>query len=142
VSSPTSAGPQRGPTAELLRLTWPAALSFLLGSAYRINDQFWIQGLGESAQSATAAVLFVAIMNFSAAILAAGGALSLVARAVGAQDLPRAQRVARHAIGFAIVLGLGSSRRSRCSWRRPSTTCSSGAGRRACRCSCSSRPSG
>lgn len=109
MSSATSAGPERGPTAELLRLTWPAALSFLLGSAYRINDQFWIQGLGESAQSATAAVLFVAIMNFSAAILAAGGALSLVARAVGARDLARAHRVARHAIGFAIVLGLGFS---------------------------------
>lgn len=90
-------------------MTWPAALSFLLGSAYRINDQFWIQGLGESAQSATAAVLFVAIMNFAAAILAAGGALSLVARAVGAQDLHRAHRVARHSLGFAIVLGLGFS---------------------------------
>jgi Na+-driven multidrug efflux pump len=105
VSAGGRVGSESGPTAELLRLTWPAALSFLLGSAYRINDQFWIQGLGESAQSATAAVLFVAIMNFSAAILAAGGALSLVARSIGAQDIHRAHRVARHAVGFAIALG-------------------------------------
>ena len=89
----------------LLALAWPAAFSYLLTNAYRINDQFWIQGLGEAAQSATGAAMFVLIMNFSVAFLSAGGALSMVARAVGAGDGARVHTVTRHALGLSVTLG-------------------------------------
>ncbi len=89
----------------LLSLAWPAVLSFLLGSAYRINDQFWIQGLGEAAQAAAGAVMFVVIMNFAVAFLAAGGTLSLIARATGAKDLGSAHSTARHALMLSTLIG-------------------------------------
>lgn len=90
----------------LLALAWPAVLSYLLNNSYRINDQFWIQGLGEPAQSAAGGVIFVLIMNFSVAFLAAGGTLSLVARAVGAGSTERVDRVTRHALGLSALIGL------------------------------------
>lgn len=88
---------------DVLRLAWPAALSYLLNNAYRINDQFWIQGLGEEAQAAISGTLFVVIMNFSLVFLAAGGTLALVARATGAGDRQRRDAV----ISSALVLGVG-----------------------------------
>lgn len=90
----------------LLALAWPAVLSYLLNNSYRINDQFWIQGLGESAQSAAGGVIFVLIMNFSVAFLAAGGTLSLIARALGAQTPERLDRITRHALALAALIGL------------------------------------
>jgi multidrug resistance protein, MATE family len=90
----------------LLRLAWPASLSFLLNGAYRINDQYWIQGLGQNAQSAAGGVMFVAIMNFAVGFLAAAGALSLSARAIGAGSKERADSIARHALLLAGGLGL------------------------------------
>ncbi len=92
--------------AALVRLAWPASLSFLLNGAYRINDQYWIQGLGQNAQSAAGGVLFVAIMNFAFGFLAAGGALALSARALGAGSAERSDRIARHALFLALLLGL------------------------------------
>jgi MATE family multidrug resistance protein len=90
----------------LCRSAWPAALAYLLASAYRINDQFWIQGLGAEAQSAMAAVLFVAIANFAVPVLAAAGALALVAQSIGAGDAAGAARASRHALALGLGLGL------------------------------------
>lgn len=91
---------------EVLRLAWPAVGSYILHNAYRINDQFWIQGLGADAQAAVGASFFVIILNFAALFLAAGGALALVARATGANDTERAHSVTRHAIFFATMIAL------------------------------------
>ncbi|MEZ5978299.1 MAG: MATE family efflux transporter [Planctomycetota bacterium] len=104
----TAAAPSaaRSPVRALLLLAWPAATSYLLSSAYRINDQYWIQGLGAGAQSAMSAVLFVLIANFALPFLAAAGALSLVSRAVGAGDAEAADRASRCALGLAFVLGV------------------------------------
>ncbi|MCZ6597164.1 MAG: MATE family efflux transporter [Planctomycetota bacterium] len=101
-----SAGRHTGRVAEVARLAWPAALSFLLNNAYRINDQFWIQGLGSAAQAAIGAVFFVVIMGFAVIFLAVGGTLSMVSRAVGANAPETRDSVARHAILFAFVIGL------------------------------------
>ncbi len=92
--------------AEVLRLAWPAVGSYILHNAYRINDQFWIQGLGPSAQAAIGTSFFVIILNFAAIFLAAGGTLSLVARATGAGDREGAHSVTRHAVLFGIGLAL------------------------------------
>ena len=50
---------------DILRLAWPSVLSFVLNNAYRINDQYWVQGLGTEAQAALGSTIFVLIMNFS-----------------------------------------------------------------------------
>ncbi|MFT6364331.1 MAG: Na+-driven multidrug efflux pump, partial [Planctomycetota bacterium] len=67
-------------------MAWPATLSFLLNNSYRINDQFWIKGLGADAQSAIGAMMYVAIMTFALYYFSAGGTLALVSRAEGAKD--------------------------------------------------------
>ena len=69
-------------TPELLRLAWPASLSYILNNAYRINDQFWIQGLGDKAQAAIGATFFVQVLNFAAIFLAVGGTRATRARAI------------------------------------------------------------
>lgn len=90
----------------LMVLAAPAMLSYLLNNTYRINDQFWIQGLGAEAQAAAAASMFVLIMNFAVIFLALGGTLALVARSVGARDLEARDRVIRHALGLGLSLGV------------------------------------
>ena len=90
---------------ELLHLAWPAMLSYLLNSAYRINDQFWIKGLGEKAQAAIGATFFIHLMSFALMYLAMGGTLALVARARGANDPERRDSVARHALFFGLLIG-------------------------------------
>ena len=64
---------ERSPAKVVLALAWPATLSFLLNNSYRINDQFWIQGLGAEAQAAIGAMMFVAIMTFALYYFSAGG---------------------------------------------------------------------
>ena len=97
---------QRSPTAQVLRLAWPATLSFLLNNSYRINDQFWIKGLGADAQSAIGAMMYVAIMTFALYYFSAGGTLALVSRAVGAKDRALRNSISRHAILLAITIGV------------------------------------
>ena len=101
-----SVRPRRGRLGALTRLAWPATLSFLLNNTYRINDQFWIQGLGAEAQAAIGAMMFVAIMSFSLYYLCAGGTLALVARYEGAGKPAERDRIARHALVMAVGLGL------------------------------------
>jgi MATE family, multidrug efflux pump len=98
--------PARAPNVtpwDVLKLAWPAVLSYLLNNAYRINDQFWIQGLGGEAQAAVAGILFVAIMNFTLVFLPAVGTLALVARATGAGQRERRDAV----ISSALVAAVG-----------------------------------
>ncbi len=88
----------------VLRLAWPAAASYLLNNVYRINDQFWVQGLGAQAQAALGAMMFVLIGWFAVVYLAAGGTLSLVSQATGAGDRARADAATRHALGLGVLL--------------------------------------
>ena len=90
---------------EVLRLAWPAVLSYLLNNAYRINDQFWVQHLGGAAQAAMGATLYVAIMNFALFFVPAAGVLALVSHATGARDPARRDSLTRH--GLLLALGIG-----------------------------------
>ncbi|MCP3915583.1 MAG: MATE family efflux transporter [bacterium] len=99
---------------DVLVLAWPSVLSFLCNSAYRVNDQYWIGDLGPAAQAAMSASVFLLILNFSLYFLAVGGALSLVARATGAEDERERDKTIRHVmalgVGIAIVISiLGSA---------------------------------
>jgi len=91
---------------DVTRLAWPAILSFVLNNGYRINDQFWVQGLGAHAQAAIAACTFLLITNFGLIYLVAGGALPLVARATGARDPEARDCAVRHAILASLLLAV------------------------------------
>lgn len=91
---------------DVTRLAWPAILSFVLNNGYRINDQFWVQGLGAHAQAAIAACTFLLITNFGLIYLVAGGALPIVARATGAKDPEARDRAVRHALLASVVLAV------------------------------------
>lgn len=64
----------------------PATFSLLLHAAYRVNDQYWVRGLGADAQAALGVTSFLHIFNFGFATLLAAGTLARVARATGAGD--------------------------------------------------------
>lgn len=74
------------PWQEARRLAIPATLSLLLHAAYRVNDQYWVRGLGPDAQAALGVTSFLHILNFGFATLLATGTLARVARAAGAGD--------------------------------------------------------
>ena len=93
-------------TRTLLVLAWPAVVSYLLNNAYRVNDQYWIQGLGAPQQTAIGATFFVLVFNFAAMFLAVGGTLALVSRATGAGQPERRDSVTRHAILLALGIGV------------------------------------
>ncbi|HED64870.1 MAG TPA: MATE family efflux transporter [Planctomycetes bacterium] len=93
-------------TREVLALAWPAIVSYTLNNTYRINDQFWIQALGQNAQAAIGANFFLQILSFALAFLAVGGTIALVSRAVGARDGKARDSYARHALAFALGVGL------------------------------------
>lgn len=103
MSRPAPAGASQVP--DLLRLAWPSVLSYLLNNSYRINDQFWIQGLGASAQAAVSGTFFVQVMVFALVFLGLGGTLALVARTTGARDPAGRDSVVRHALAFGLALG-------------------------------------
>lgn len=94
---------------DILRLAWPSVLSFVLNNAYRINDQYWVEGLGSEAQAALGSTIFVLIMNFSVFFLAVGGALPLVARATGAGDAEARDSWIRHALFLGSVIAIAMS---------------------------------
>ena len=93
-------------TRELLHLAWPTVLSYILNNTYRINDQFWIQGLGPKAQAAIGATFFIQVLNFAFIFLGVGGALALVSRNVGARNDEARDSVARHALAIGLFVGL------------------------------------
>ncbi|RMH00727.1 MAG: MATE family efflux transporter [Planctomycetota bacterium] len=76
--------PGQPPLREALRLSWPATLSLLLHSGYRVNDQYWVQFLGPDAQAALGITAFMLILNFAFIQLVHAGTLSRVAHHTGA----------------------------------------------------------
>jgi MATE family multidrug resistance protein len=112
VSAPAAVGAaepsvalRRARVAELLRLAWPAVTSYLLYNSYRVNDHYWVQGLGTPAQAALSATFFVGVMNYALMYLAAGGTLALVAERAGAGDRATGDSFVRHALVLAASIG-------------------------------------
>lgn len=93
-------------TIDVMRLAWPTVMSFLLNNAYRMNDQFWVKGLGSSAQAALGSSFFVLVMNFSIYFLVIGGVLPLVAQATGAGDIRSRDGWIRHGLFACLLLSL------------------------------------
>lgn len=91
---------------DLLRFAWPSIASFVCNSAYRVNDQFWVGGLGASAQAALAACTFVMILNFGVYFLVVAGTLPQIARATGAGDIEGRHSIAAAATSLQVSIGL------------------------------------
>lgn len=97
-----------GEARELAGLALPAVLSYVLANAFRVVDQYWVQFLpgGADAQAAIGNTTFVVIGNHALFLLAACGALPLVARARGAGDRERRDALVQSALALALVLAL------------------------------------
>lgn len=93
-------------TASLIYLTFPAALSAMLNNAYRVIDQYAVQWLGVDAQAAIASCTFVLIAFFAGYTIFASGAIALVARAVGSENVQEQKRLIGSALTSAILAGV------------------------------------
>lgn len=89
----------------LMRFAWPSVASFVCNSAFRVNDQFWVGGLGAQVQAALAASTFVMILNFAVYFLIVAGTLPQVARLTGAGDKQGRDAVVAHATSLQVLLG-------------------------------------
>ncbi|MFT7487024.1 MAG: MATE family multidrug resistance protein, partial [Candidatus Paceibacteria bacterium] len=90
----------------VLRLAWPTVLSFVLNNGFRLNDQYWVQGLGSAAHAAIGSSTVLLILNFSVIFLAIGGSVPLVARATGANDDRERDDVIRHTLLLGLIIAL------------------------------------
>ena len=97
---------ERISTLSLIYLTFPAALSAMLNNAYRVIDQYAVQWLGVDAQAAIASCTFVLIAFFAGYTIFASGAISLVARAVGSENVQEQKRLIGSALTAAVVAGI------------------------------------
>ncbi|MDF1836614.1 MAG: MATE family efflux transporter [Planctomycetota bacterium] len=97
---------QEARLSNVLRFTWPTVASCLCSSAFRVNDQFWVGGLGEQAQAALGAATFVMILNFALYFLAVAGCMSRVARASGAGDDRARNSAIHHGFALATILAV------------------------------------
>ena len=104
LKSETKPPPPFVKTVDIMRLAWPTMLSFILNNTYRINDQYWVQGLGSTAQAALGSSFFVLVMNFAVYFLAIGGVLPLVARATGAGDVRARDGWIRHGLVLSFLI--------------------------------------
>ena len=80
-------------------------MSAMLNNAYRVIDQYAVQWLGVDAQAAIASCTFVLIAFFAGYTIFASGAISLVARAVGSDNIKEQQRLIGSALTAALVAG-------------------------------------
>jgi len=84
---------------EVLALALPAAATTLLHNTFRMIDQWWVQGLGTSAQAGLSASVFVMIFLSSVFTLMSAGCAPIIARRTGAEEVEERAR----AIGAAVV---------------------------------------
>ncbi|MDG2364392.1 MAG: MATE family efflux transporter [Methylococcaceae bacterium] len=90
----------------LLYLAVPAALSGMLNNAFKVIDQYAVQGLGTEAQAAIASTTFVLIIFFAGYAIISSGAITLISRAVGASDTPLQQQFIGNALIGSLLVGV------------------------------------
>ena len=83
----------------------------MLGNAFRINDQFWVQDLGPEAHAAIGSSTIVLILNFAVMFIVIGGSVPLVARATGGRRTGDRDEVIGNTLfsglAVALLLSLG-----------------------------------
>ena len=110
---PGIAAPAKNPLLDgpilstLLRLAWPNVLALTAGTCVAIAETSYIGRLGTEPLAAMAlAFPFVILMMTMSGGAMGGGVSSAIARALGADDLPRASTLAAHALLIGICFGL------------------------------------
>lgn len=91
-------------TRTLLQLAVPSAAFTVLTNGYRVVDQYFIQGVSTASQAAIGSSVFVLIFFFATFELVAAGTGPLVARATGAGDPQRRQRIIGTSLAGALVV--------------------------------------
>ncbi len=90
---------------QLIALTLPIALSATLDNAYRVIDQQAVQWLGVDAQAAIASCTFILIAYYAVYSIVSAGTLSLLARAIGAENNRQQQRLIGNALLATLLIG-------------------------------------
>lgn len=91
------------------KLAWPMMVSMFLIMAYNLADSIWVAGLGSDALAAIGFItpLFMILVGLGNGIGA--GANSMIARFIGAKNVPEANNTALHSLMLTILISvLGS----------------------------------
>ena len=91
------------------KLAWPMMVSMFLIMAYNLADSIWVAGLGSDALAAIGFItpLFMILVGLGNGIGA--GANSMIARFVGAKNIPEANNTALHSLVLTVIISaLGS----------------------------------
>lgn len=91
------------------KLAWPMMVSMFLIMAYNLADSIWVAGLGSDALAAIGFItpLFMILVGLGNGIGA--GANSMIARFIGAKNIPEANNTALHSLMLTILISvLGS----------------------------------
>jgi len=97
----------RGPIySTIFKLAWPIIASMVLETALSIIDYFWVGYLGTPEQDAVTSSTVVSWTLFSTIAIVVTGLTAMVSRAVGSEDLKRAEFVSKQGIQMAVGVGL------------------------------------
>jgi len=87
------------------QLAWPTAASMIMASSVQMIDFLMIGSLGGTALAAMGMGMQVHFLQFGVFAAVSMGTVALVARAVGAGDLPEAERLLQVSVVVTAVLG-------------------------------------
>ncbi|MBR0471388.1 MAG: MATE family efflux transporter [Methanosphaera sp.] len=88
------------------KLAWPMMVSMFLIMAYNLADSIWVAGLGSDALAAIGFItpLFMILVGLGNGIGA--GANSMIARFVGAKNIPEANNTALHSLVLTVIISI------------------------------------
>lgn len=91
------------------KLAWPMMVSMFLIMAYNLADSIWVAGLGSDALAAIGFItpLFMILIGLGNGIGA--GANSLIARFIGAKNIPQANNTALHSLLLTVIISITGS---------------------------------
>ena len=91
------------------KLAWPMMVSMFLVMAYNLADSIWVAGLGSDALAAIGFItpLFMILIGLGNGIGA--GANSLIARFIGAKNIPEANNTALHSLVLTVIISVAGS---------------------------------
>ena len=98
--------PNKKPIQIVFALAWPIFIENILSTLLHYVDAAMVGQLGAYATAAVS-LLNQAMFLITGAVLAMGvGITALVARSIGAEDIPLAKKLTRHAVLLSIYLGI------------------------------------
>jgi len=89
----------------ILYLAVPAALSGMLNNVFKAIDQYAVQDLGSEAQAAIASTTFILIIFFAGYAIISSGAITLISRAVGANNTRLQQQIIGNSLIGSLLIG-------------------------------------